>query len=276
MACRPWIRSPMRFGRRAMSVWADSRALKEEHVAVARERVFGAQGSMPGDREFRKKLEGRKLMRWYFPSKYNLQDFRNNEYFEMQSERFKPKPRHPSMVEFDKTLKRIIQNRELLKRYLARFDNEEGYYGTFKKNHTLQDLYGIYRLVSTDKIFKNMTIEETIFKEEDGEDGQLTNSASGIGSSWAKGNEPKAMQDQQWKTLQKDTYFQRRHRFVDPMFRRRRLKWLERQEAGLNKAPNDKHHNKIEFYGKHPDQQKVWPTNKGSLHIRWPSPYHLH
>lgn len=87
MACRPWIRSPMRFGRRAMSVWADSRALKEEHVAVARERVFGAQGSMPGDREFRKKLEGRKLMRWYFPSKYNLQDFRNNEYFEMQSER---------------------------------------------------------------------------------------------------------------------------------------------------------------------------------------------
>ena len=43
------------------------------------------------------------------------------------------------MVEFDKTLKRIIQNRELLKRYLARFDNEEGDYGTFKKNHTLQE-----------------------------------------------------------------------------------------------------------------------------------------
>ena len=40
-----------------------ARAAKEEHVALARERVFGPQGYLPGDREFRKKLEGRKLMR---------------------------------------------------------------------------------------------------------------------------------------------------------------------------------------------------------------------
>jgi len=63
----------------------------------------------------------------------------------------------------------------------------------------------------------------------------------------------------------------RRHRFVDPMFRRRRLKWLERQVAAKNKEREVKYN---PYMVEHPDQKKEWPSNKGSVTITWPSPYH--
>merc|ERR1719456_1006631 len=99
------IRALPRLSRRGASssvqAWraVDRRALKEEHIAAARERVFGPQGSMPGDRYFRKPLEGHDFVNWYFPSKYNLQDFRVDEYFEMQAERFAPREPHRCIPE---------------------------------------------------------------------------------------------------------------------------------------------------------------------------------
>jgi len=63
----------------------------------------------------------------------------------------------------------------------------------------------------------------------------------------------------------------RRHRFVDPMFRRRRLKWLERQMVGRNKPTEVKFNT---YYATHPDDQTEWPTNKGSVTVVFPSPYH--
>lgn len=64
-------------------------------------------------------------------------------------------------------------------------------------------------------------------------------------------------------------YLDRRHRFVDPMFRRRRLKWIERQYAGANKDKEVKYNM---YYVTHPDEQKEWPTNRGSTTVVWPSP----
>merc|ERR1712072_1092317 len=66
-------------------------------------------------------------------------------------------------------------------------------------------------------------------------------------------------------------YLARRHRFIDPMFRRRRLKWLERQMAGKNKEREVKFNT---YYATHPDEHKEWPSNKGSVTVVWPSPYH--
>jgi len=62
-----------------------------------------------------------------------------------------------------------------------------------------------------------------------------------------------------------------RHRFIDPMFRRRRLKWLERQMTDKNKEKEVKFNN---YYATHPDKAKEFPTNKGSVTVVWPSPYH--
>ena len=76
-------------------------------VARARERIFGPQGSLLGDRYFRKDLEGRKLMQWYFPSKYGLSDFRVDDYAEMQAERLAPRQVHPAISAFTGTLRNV-------------------------------------------------------------------------------------------------------------------------------------------------------------------------
>lgn len=66
-------------------------------------------------------------------------------------------------------------------------------------------------------------------------------------------------------------YLSRRHRFIDPMYRRRRLKWLERQMSDLNREKDVKFSS---YYAPHPDDTPEWPTNKGSTTVVWPSPYH--
>eukprot|EP00930_Biecheleria_cincta_P082549 TRINITY_DN72262_c0_g1_i1.p1 TRINITY_DN72262_c0_g1~~TRINITY_DN72262_c0_g1_i1.p1 ORF type:complete len:465 (+),score=86.05 TRINITY_DN72262_c0_g1_i1:52-1446(+) len=130
---------------RVVPKYSDLRELKQEQIAVARERVFGPQDNMPGDRQFHKRLEGRKLMRWYFPSKYNLQDFRTDDYFEMQAERFAPREEHQSIPQLVKMLQQIVNHREELRAFFKTMDE-----ATFLSNSTLQDLYGLFRLLDPD------------------------------------------------------------------------------------------------------------------------------
>jgi len=128
---------------------ADLRAIRDEHVARARDRIFGPQGDMPGDRYFRKNLEGSELMRWYFPSKYGLQDFRIDDYFEMQAERHAPRDVHRCIPMLTELLERASGRREELRSLFQKLDE-----ATFMKNPTLQDLYGVFRLVDPDPALK--------------------------------------------------------------------------------------------------------------------------
>eukprot|EP00434_Breviolum_minutum_P022728 symbB.v1.2.020053.t2/scaffold1665.1/size106850/14 len=235
----------------------DSRALKEEQIALGQERIFGPRGSMPGDRQLRKKLEGRKLMRWYFPSKYNLQDFRNEEYFEMQAERFAPRVKHESMEHLAATLKKVLRHREELRKFFQKLDE-----ATFMSNPTIQDLYGCFRLISEDRAL-SFEPDEKVFKAHS----PFTSTLEGVPISMDIENQDKAEKKrlEMLQTPHLQSYMNRRHRFIDPMFRRRRLKWLERQAAGLNKEWNVKH--RLPFYGTHPDDLKQWPTSKAGLHV---------
>merc|ERR1719439_412315 len=79
---------------------------------------------MPGDRYLRKGLEGRKLMRWYFPSKFSFQDFRVDEYFEMQAERSAPRAPHRSMAALNATAQMVSKHREELRQFFRRLDEE--------------------------------------------------------------------------------------------------------------------------------------------------------
>jgi len=365
------------FCRARVSPW-DSRALKEEHVSIARERVFGPQGNMPGDRQFKKKLEGRKLMRWYFPSKYNLQDFRTEEYFEMQAERFAPREPHRSFPKLMQSLDKVAKHREELRRFFKTMDE-----ATFLESPTLQDLYGLFRVVDGDPALP-FKPPEKVFLEHDpmggknpvarvtsgGSSAERTDSMDEVSDSAAEAQddaeaaelaalmlavknkkldaaqrqalearivrasspeevrsvlaeeakklnvvmpldkntavfeESSEGQRQQMKRYPAEQqlggsqkgrrkemdkaeaeleklktegkpeirrYLNRRHRFVDPMFRRRRLKWLERQMSGLNKEKEVKFNS---YFASHPDNTAEWPTNKGSVTIVWPSPYH--
>lgn len=256
MALRPWrFRSwPAKYLSRSFGSRTDSREWKEEQIAIGQERIFGPQGNMPGDRQLRKKLEGRKLMRWYFPSKYNLQDFKNQDYFEMHQERFAPRVNHQSIKHVEETLEKILQNQEKLEEFFKNLKEED-----FLSNPTIQDLYGCYRLVSQKNPIKFVPNEQ-VFQEHLPVKGLKALDISNIGSN-----------EKLFDAPQLQSYMARRHRFIDPMFRRRRLKWLERQSAGSNKEWNVKH--RLPFYGTHPDDQKQWPTNKAGLHVTWPSPY---
>eukprot|EP00747_Dinoflagellata_sp_TGD_P182058 gnl/TRDRNA2_/TRDRNA2_36126_c0_seq1.p1 gnl/TRDRNA2_/TRDRNA2_36126_c0~~gnl/TRDRNA2_/TRDRNA2_36126_c0_seq1.p1 ORF type:complete len:372 (+),score=85.33 gnl/TRDRNA2_/TRDRNA2_36126_c0_seq1:42-1157(+) len=368
---RAWPRLARAAGRdRAPSQPPNLRALRDEHVAAARERIFGPQGSMPGDRYLRKKLEGRNLMRWYFPSKYNLQDFRIDEYFEMQAERFAPRKPHDCIQSLTKSLVEVQQQREQLRTFFKSLDEH-----TFLNNPSLQDLYGLFRLVDPDYALP-FKVDERTFKEhsplfrpsssgnsEDaaplrlsprGRDGRLEVDEAEMAAQWGllRDQRPKASFDLLDAQIGQQNSFEgvqdavnaeavkqpvevpfrdvtvvledgsndeepprrrvaahftrphlggtekekakavsdaedelaklrkaalpirkhlaKRHRFVDPMFRRRRLKWLERQMAGKNKETEVKFNS---YYATHPDDQKVWPGNKGSVTVIYPSPF---
>eukprot|EP00386_Alphamonas_edax_P001747 GDKI01005230.1.p1 GENE.GDKI01005230.1~~GDKI01005230.1.p1 ORF type:complete len:241 (-),score=61.67 GDKI01005230.1:17-739(-) len=67
-------------------------------------------------------------------------------------------------------------------------------------------------------------------------------------------------------------YVERRHRFADPLFRRRRLAFLDKLARNRFKSAKQKKYNPQ--YQEHPDDAEVWPHNKGSVTIKWPSPFH--
>eukprot|EP00927_Polykrikos_kofoidii_P061135 TRINITY_DN56007_c0_g1_i1.p1 TRINITY_DN56007_c0_g1~~TRINITY_DN56007_c0_g1_i1.p1 ORF type:complete len:335 (-),score=50.57 TRINITY_DN56007_c0_g1_i1:187-1191(-) len=305
----------------------DLRGLRDLNVQEAQERVFGQKKLMPGDRYFRKPLEGKKLMRWYFPSKFNLQDFRVDEYFEMQGERFSPRKPHPSLSALQKAVKGVSWYREELRTFFLQMDE-----ATFRANPSLQDLYSVFRLVHPDKVLifevcekifrehsplfhkpssvqtedlcqffvrieakldergrdelrarikvsqSDAEIREILLKEERLHVVPSFNSPTVAGDSsevdspdeWSRFELHEPRNKSEMADLEK--YLGIRHRFVDPMYRRRRLKWLERQMAEKNK-PKEVQHNS--YYATHADDSEMWPTNKGSVTVKWPGLYHL-
>eukprot|EP00401_Gymnodinium_catenatum_P067784 CAMPEP_0117543462 /NCGR_PEP_ID=MMETSP0784-20121206/45074_1 /TAXON_ID=39447 /ORGANISM="" /LENGTH=369 /DNA_ID=CAMNT_0005340243 /DNA_START=19 /DNA_END=1126 /DNA_ORIENTATION=+ len=320
----------------------DLRSLRDARVAEARERVFGPTDVMPGDRFFRRALEGRKLMRWYFPSKYNMQDFRVDDYFEMQAERLAPREPHRCVAALTKTLENVSRHRAELRDFFGKVEE-----ATFLNSPSLQDLYGLFRLVDNSHALSFTNVPEQVFREHSplfsGDDSpfkaepfaspvdlqllieakakpgdgnasrlqarvalQQTREtvhevlrkeqdecnavpdfknvavvaeapalrAYALQRSGRGRDKVKAAADRDIEVARKGgpqklrDYLGRRHRFVDPMYRRRRLKWIERQQSGLNKETEVKFNS---YYIAHPDQQEEWPTNKGSVTVTWPA-----
>jgi len=311
----------------------DLRAAKEAHVALARESVFGVQGNMPGDRYFRKKLEGRKLMRWYFPSKYNLQDFRVGEYFDMQEERFAKREAHKSIRGMQQLFPKVMERQQDLVKFFEQLDDQ-----TLRENPTLQDLQGVLHLADpasavakagdevehADAHLKFLALwhslrgvlgederklleDRLLDKDSEAEVWELIADTARskrlthplqaptvvFEERHPRGDDETSPRRHQMTSYgvppslctkvvapsqgpaannaAMDRYRSRRHRFIDPMFRRRRLKWLERQMARLNKPREVKYN---DYFKTHPDDKPEFPTNKGSVTVAWPSPYH--
>lgn len=68
-------------------------------------------------------------------------------------------------------------------------------------------------------------------------------------------------------------YYNIRHRFFDPLFRRKRLSFLDRFTRERIKADKERQIG-TRLYVKHPDQKPLWPDNKGLVTRTWPSPFH--
>ena len=58
---------------------------RSRQVALTQQRVYGLEPipNKTGDKPFRRPLEGEKLLKQYFPSKFAFQSFHAEEYYEM-------------------------------------------------------------------------------------------------------------------------------------------------------------------------------------------------
>lgn len=69
------------------------------------------------------------------------------------------------------------------------------------------------------------------------------------------------------------TLYSTRIRFQDPLFRRKRLSFLDRLARSRVKSPTAREMGS-KMYALHPDKQETFPVNKGLANREWPSPYH--
>ena len=274
------------------------RESKQSDIQQLKERIFGPQRGLPGERWFARPLDGKTLRQWYFPSKYSFQNFRLDEYFEMQNERFAPRPVHPAVAHYVATVQRILENRDKVERLLADASDQQ-----FQMNPVLRDLRDLHSMLfssSPDTDATSPSAESEITPDQQDELSFLletvrvhagTRTATNLAQRIHAENlsfsaarreifeelkaapvksEQKAVDftenfdDEQKKQLTK------RYRFIDPLYRRRRVKWMERLLTQKHSAQELKHHS---YYKTHPDQMDTYPTNMGPATIKWPSPY---
>ncbi|KAF4715153.1 Proteasome subunit alpha type-4, partial [Perkinsus olseni] len=134
------------------------RGVKQQHVQEMQDRLWGPMKGMPGERWFLKPLEGPKYAEWYFPSKYNVPEFKVGDYFEMQAERYRKKT-HPAMAQFDKVMSRVYKDKDRIRAFLSRLDEE-----SFRKEPAFEDLYAMYRLMDP-KSPLSFQVPERIYRE---------------------------------------------------------------------------------------------------------------
>ncbi|EER10700.1 hypothetical protein Pmar_PMAR000743 [Perkinsus marinus ATCC 50983] len=134
------------------------RGVKQQHVQEMQDRLWGPMKGMPGERWFLKPLEGPKYAEWYFPSKYNVPEFKVGDYFEMQAERYHRK-KHPAMDQFDKVMHRVYKHKDRIRAFLSQLDEE-----SFRKEPAFQDLHAMYRLMDSESPL-SFQVPERIYRE---------------------------------------------------------------------------------------------------------------
>ena len=268
------------------------RVTREAEIQQIKERLFGPHRGLPGERWFARPLDGKTLRQWYFPSKYAFQNFRLDEYFEMQNERFAPRPVHPAVTAFAATVQRLVDHRDQLTKYLASVDE-----ATLVSDETLRDLKDLFEMLFSSEVaaesgaaiseqeqeelsFLLETLRAHAGTEVAGDLAKQIHSES-LGFEAArkaifaalKSSKPvdKIVEDFTAEfTEEQKKQLTKRYRFVDPLYRRRRVKWMERLVTQKHSAHELKHHS---YYKTHPDQMDTFPTNMGPATIKWPSPY---
>ncbi|CBZ49787.1 conserved hypothetical protein [Neospora caninum Liverpool] len=122
-----------------------SHSVRKNAVADAKRKIFGYACGMPGEEQWVKPLQGRQMMKWYWPSKYMLQDVQMAQYFQMQAMRFAPRPAHVSLTKLSATMEECWQKRDAVRAFFRSVDEK-----VIRENPTLQDLYGLYRTLCID------------------------------------------------------------------------------------------------------------------------------
>ena len=218
----------------------DKRLARELFVERARASLFGHKKGMPGERWWTRPLMARQMLHWYMPSKFGLQEFQLDQYYEMQAERFKKRPQSEWLNQFREISEMVHRRKDKISSYLGSLSEEE-----FRMCPEAQDLRAIFTLtVGQEEEAGKQILRFSLLRDRHKD---IRESAC---------------------TRSKESCSKTRHRFVDPLFRRRRLKWMERFLAGMNNPTEIKLNR---HYTRHPDEQPKWPSNLGSVTVRWPN-----
>lgn len=210
------------------------RQIAQAKVDAVRSLLFGPHAGLPGERWLARPLVARDMLNWYFPSKYGFQEFRLNEYFAMQAERYRKREEPAWTASLRETLSVVEEKKTEIRKFLDSVSEAD-----MRANGTLMDLKSMLDMLEKDRgVFAVIGGEET-------RDSESVN-----------------------ETISRKVPKDKRHRFIDPLFRRRRLKWMERFMAGMNNSKEIKYNR---HFTRHPDTQKHWPTNLGSVTVRWPN-----
>ena len=222
----------------------DARLARELQVAKARRLLFGHERGLPGERWWARPLVARDTLHWYMPSKYGLPEFQLEQYYAMQAERFKKREAMPWVAQFKSVADKISENREALETFLKSVSED-----AMRENGALQDLQAFLRLI------------DPLERESAGIKGRIYELAL-----LRQRHAVKRLEAAEVSAA--SLLVNKRHRFVDPLFRRRRLKWMERFLAGMNNAKEIKLNR---HFTRHPDLQPKWPSNLGSVTVKWPN-----
>mmetsp|Transcript_5646 Transcript_5646/g.14108 ORF Transcript_5646/g.14108 Transcript_5646/m.14108 type:complete len:233 (+) Transcript_5646:320-1018(+) len=228
---------------------------------------------------FRRPLEGPRINRHYFPSKFAFQSFHLDEYLQMQHDRFRGVYRKnlrvpqgqddPGDTEdtVEETLGALLERlREPAARAQARAELD----GLPPPDDPMLD-GGLTQLrlspQQRDDLRDLLQMAEAKFVRE--QDEHWDNYCAQQGEDGEQRHEDVVHLDEgKVKVDRPPASSNIKFRFVDPMFRRRRVKWLERFSKGVHRK-KEKQYNA--YYLTHPDEKPVWPDNYGSVTVRWPN-----
>ncbi|KAI4835119.1 hypothetical protein MKS88_005803 [Plasmodium brasilianum] len=117
----------------------DIRSWNLKGIESCKKKIFGYIEKLPGENNWVKPLIGKSMQNYYFPSKYLHLDFNLKEYLRMQTVRFKKKEIDDSLIDLQKAINIIIENKEVVDNFLSKLSKE-----LYFENQSLRDFYSLY------------------------------------------------------------------------------------------------------------------------------------
>ncbi|CXJ27361.1 conserved Plasmodium protein, unknown function [Plasmodium berghei] len=126
-------------------------------IESCKKKIFGYAQGLPGEKNWIKPLVGKSMQNYYFPSKYLHMDFNMKEYLRLQTVRFQKKEIDDSLINLQKCINLIIENKDKIDNFLSNISKE-----MLIENQSLKDFYFLYSTIFPSNKFKHTLTRDDI------------------------------------------------------------------------------------------------------------------
>ncbi|ETB61973.1 hypothetical protein YYC_01729 [Plasmodium yoelii 17X] len=126
-------------------------------IESCKKKIFGYAQGLPGEKNWIKPLVGKSMQNYYFPSKYLHMDFNMKEYLRLQTVRFQKKEIDDSLINLQKCINLIIENKDKIDSFLSNISKE-----MLIENQSLKDFYFLYSTIFPNNKFKHTLTRDDI------------------------------------------------------------------------------------------------------------------